>query len=61
MKEFSPCREVKEVNAEARAAGTQLIRQVVAAEGRRKGFIYVNNRFEGNARATIAAMIGAVG
>lgn len=60
VKEFSPCREVKEVNAEARAAGTQLIRQVVAAEGRRKGFIYVNNRLEGNALTTIAAMIGAL-
>lgn len=57
VKEFSPYREVKEVNPEARSAGAELIRQTVAAEGRRKGFIYVNNRLEGNALATIAAML----
>lgn len=55
---FQPYERVKEVNDDARAAGRKLIAQGRAAQGRKKTFIYVNNRLEGNALETIAAMIG---
>lgn len=54
---FSPYASVKEVNAEGRAAGAALIRRAQASGGQTKAFIYVNNRFEGNALGTIAAML----
>jgi uncharacterized protein YecE (DUF72 family) len=53
---FSPYHEVKEVYPEARAAGARLIKEGAAAPGR-KTFVFVNNRLEGNALATIAGMI----
>jgi uncharacterized protein YecE (DUF72 family) len=61
---FSPYERVKESNAEARAAGAKLIREGINGGRERKTFLYVNNRLEGNALATIAAMLeeaGAVG
>lgn len=57
VKLFSPYASVQEVNAEGRAAGAELIRRAQAGGGRTKAFIYVNNRFEGNALGTIAAML----
>ncbi len=57
VKLFSPYDRVQEVSAEGRAAGAQLIRQAKAAGGQTKVFLYVNNRFEGNAPETIAAMV----
>jgi uncharacterized protein YecE (DUF72 family) len=55
---FSPYDHVKEPNPEARAAGAKLIQEGVAAgREQRKTFIYVNNRLEGNALATIEAML----
>lgn len=61
VKTFSPYDQVREVNPEGRAAGAQLIRETAAARGAVKGFIYVNNRFEGNALGTLAAMLEAAG
>ncbi len=58
VKEFSPYKAVKEVNAEARSAGTELVKQ--AKQKSKQAFIYVNNRLEGNALETIGAMV-AVG
>lgn len=55
VKEFSPYTEVKEVNEEARAAGAGLVKQ--AKQQSKQAFIYVNNRLEGNALGTIAAMV----
>jgi hypothetical protein len=49
---------LKEINEDARAAGKQLIARGKSAQGKKKTFIYVNNRLEGNALETIAAMIG---
>ena len=47
-----------EPNPKARAAGAKLIQENVAAgREQRKTFIYVNNRLEGNALATIEAML----
>lgn len=54
---FSPYDRVKEPNPEARAAGAELIKEGAMAVGERKSFIYVNNRLEGNALLTIAAML----
>ena len=55
MNTFQPYNGTKEVNPEAREAGKALIRE--ALKGRKKTFIYVNNRLEGNALNTIAAML----
>lgn len=56
---FSPYDRVKEPNTEARAAGAKLIKEGAAAgKGKKRTLIYVNNRLEGNALATIEAMIG---
>jgi hypothetical protein len=56
VKTFQPYDKTKEVNDEARNAGATLI-----AEGKktpkRKTFIFVNNRLEGNALETIRAML----
>jgi uncharacterized protein YecE (DUF72 family) len=56
VKAFEPYEKVQEEYPDARAAGRALI-----AEGKktadRKTFIYVNNRLEGNALATIEAML----
>lgn len=54
---FSPYTHVKEVNETARATGTHLIQEGMAASGERQTFIYVGNRLEGNGPATIAAML----
>lgn len=57
VKEFSPYKETKAPDADARAAGRGLIAKAVET-GKRPSFIYVNNRLEGNAPATIEAMLG---
>ncbi len=55
VKAFEPYNRVQEINDDARAAGKKLIAEGKAA--RKKTFIYVNNRLEGNALETIAAML----
>lgn len=57
VKLFSPYNRVQEINTDGRVAGARLIKEVATSEGRIKAFIYVNNRFEGNALETIDAMI----
>jgi uncharacterized protein YecE (DUF72 family) len=54
---FSPYNEVKEINERARSAGAALIKSGLAQAGKRRAFLYVNNRLEGNALATITAMM----
>ena len=56
VKTFQPYDRTKEVNDEARQAGAALMVEGERYEPRRKTFIYVNNRLEGNALETIAAM-----
>lgn len=58
---FSPYDRLKEVNEAGRAAGARLIRETVSRGSPRQAFIYVNNRFEGNALETIAAMVEGAG
>ena len=54
---FSPYERIQDPYPEGRAAGAALIRRAQASAGRLKAFIYVNNRLEGNAPHTIAAML----
>lgn len=58
VKSFEPYARVQDVNPQARAAGRQLIKEGVSAGPRRKTFVYVNNRMEGSALGTIAALLG---
>ena len=55
VKQFSPYNRVQDPNPAGRTAGAQLIRAAKARKSR--AFVFVNNRFEGNALETIAAMI----
>jgi len=57
VKLFSPYHNLKEPNPDARVAGAALIRKGVAAGPQRRTFLFVNNRLEGNALQTMAAMI----
>ena len=59
VKLFEPYDKIKEPYQEGRAAGATLVKEGVKAGGNRKTFIYVNNRLEGNALETIAAMLAA--
>ena len=57
---FKPYDHVKEPNDAARTAGAKLIAAGRTA-AKRQTFIYVNNRLEGNALETIAAMVESAG
>jgi len=54
VEKFSPYQEVQDPNPEARDALRSLIRRM--REERRSAYIFVNNRFEGNAPKTIEAI-----
>jgi uncharacterized protein YecE (DUF72 family) len=58
VKSFQPYDQTKEVDEEARKAGASLI-QEGKKTAKRKTFIFVNNRLEGNALQTIQAMLEA--
>jgi hypothetical protein len=57
VKTFQPYDRVREPNPAAREAGKALIAEGKAGVAKRKTFIYVNNRLEGNALETIWAML----
>jgi len=57
LKLFQPYDRLKEPDEDARKAGAALIVGGERYEPRRKTFVYINNRLEGNALETIAAMI----
>jgi len=57
VKAFEPYDSIKEENPKARAAGRALIAEGQAAGPKRRTFIFINNRLEGSAISTIAAMI----
>ncbi len=59
VKTFQPYDRVQEVYPEARAAGKKLIADGKQAGAKKKTFIFVNNRLEGNALETISAMLDA--
>ncbi len=54
---FEPYDKIKEPNRDARAAGAALVKEGVEAGRKKKTFIFVNNRLEGNALETIAALL----
>jgi uncharacterized protein YecE (DUF72 family) len=56
VRQFQPYDSVKEECPEARAAGQALVNEGLAGGPARRTFIYVNNRLEGNALETIAAI-----
>jgi uncharacterized protein YecE (DUF72 family) len=58
VKLFSPYDQLKEPYSEGRSAGAHLIHEARAKK--RKLYLYVNNRFEGNALETIAAMVAEI-
>jgi len=60
VERFSPYDRIQEVYPEVRSAAVELIAETVAARDGRRAYVYVNNRLEGNALGTIAAMIAAV-
>lgn len=59
VKTFQPYDQTKEVNEEARKAIASLIKLALAATGGNliKALIFINNRLEGNALNTIAAVL----
>ncbi len=57
VKNFQPYAQTKEVNDEARNASATLVKEGKTAGKKRKTLIFVNNRPEGNALETIAAML----
>jgi uncharacterized protein YecE (DUF72 family) len=57
VKAFEPYDRVQDQNPEARMAGKALIAEGKEAAQKKRTFIYVNNRLEGNALETIAAMM----
>jgi uncharacterized protein YecE (DUF72 family) len=57
VKTFSPYERIHEVNEEGRSAAARILQEAMVEHARRKVFLYVNNRFEGNALETIVAML----
>ncbi len=57
VKSFQPYNKTQEINEDARKAGARLIDSGERYEPRRKTYIYVNNRLEGNALESIKAML----
>jgi uncharacterized protein YecE (DUF72 family) len=54
---FQPYDRVQDVDEAGRAAGARLILEALTTGSVKRAFLYVNNRFEGNALQTIAAML----
>jgi hypothetical protein len=57
VESFQPYDRTRQVSEEARQAGLALIAEGLRYEPRRKTFIYVNNRLEGNALQTLEAIL----
>jgi uncharacterized protein YecE (DUF72 family) len=61
VKMFQPYDRIKEPYPEGREAGAALIRKTRRAGGKTQAYLFVNNRFEGNALETIAGLIDLAG
>jgi len=59
VKTFQPYDKIRDVNDDARRAAAALLLEGERYEPRKKTFIYVNNRLEGNALDTIVAILAA--
>lgn len=60
VERFSPYTEIRDPYPEGRAAALKLIENTLARRGPGEAFLYVNNRFEGSALQTIAALLEAL-
>jgi len=60
VKAFQPYDKINEVNADARMAAASLISEGLRYQPRRKTYIYVNNRLEGNALMTLEAILALI-
>jgi len=60
VKQFSPYRELQEANTEGRVSAVKLIRRGLKSGGKTKVSLFVNNRYEGHAPGTIAAVLDEV-
>lgn len=61
VKLFSPYERVQDPDPDGRRAAENLIERAAPSGNRTRGYIYLNNRFEGNALASIAAILDQVG
>jgi uncharacterized protein YecE (DUF72 family) len=61
VKLFTPYDSLKEPYEEGRAAAVTLVKETRRSRGKTRAFIFVNNRFEGNALETINAILAATG
>lgn len=60
VRQFSPYREIQDPYPEGRAAAVRLIQDTLTRRGPSQAFLYVNNRFEGNALQTISALLAGL-
>ena len=61
VKKFSPYERLQEPYPEGRDAAAELVRRVRRNAKRTRGYIFLNNRFEGNALGSIAAVLAQAG
>ena len=61
VESFEPYDRIREEQPEVREAGARLISRLAEKPKGRRSYIYVNNRLEGNALATIAAILDLLG
>ena len=57
---FQPYDRIQEQQPEARQAAVRFLRTSKTKPLKRKGYVYVNNRLEGNSLQTIAAILSAL-
>jgi uncharacterized protein YecE (DUF72 family) len=60
VKAFEPYESTKEVNQPAREAATELVKKL-RGKSRRRSYLFVNNRLEGNAPLTIQSVLRLAG
>jgi len=61
VKLFAPYEHVRDPHPEGRKAAAHLIKSAAASGNRTNAYIYLNNRFEGNAMESIAAVLDEAG
>jgi uncharacterized protein YecE (DUF72 family) len=61
VNQFSPYEKLQEANPAGRTAGAKLVQRVRREGQRPQGYIFLNNRFEGNALASLAAIVDEAG
>lgn len=61
VQSFQPYKQLQEERPEAREAATRFLRGSATKPLKRKAYVYVNNRLEGNALQTLAALLEGIG